>query len=100
MNTQALPTTEADYPELVSARAKLESFVAHLPSTEKVIILADGDVDGLAAAVIVWHYLKRAGFDMQRVSMLTPPKGHNAFSGATSQLVIKQQPVGLFVLDL
>jgi len=89
-----------DYLELPLAQTQFEGFVAKLERTKPVVILCDGDVDGLGAATVLWHYLQRHGFDKQQLRVLQPGKGENAFSPETGDMVAKLQPAALFVQDL
>lgn len=89
-----------DYPELAEAQRRFETFVADLPEQGRIAILCDGDVDGLGAGTVLWHYLERSGIDPARLVALHVPKGGNAFSPAVSQLVAGTKPAALFVLDL
>jgi single-stranded-DNA-specific exonuclease len=61
----------------------------------RLVVLADGDVDGLGAACVVWDALGE-----REKLFLTPPKGRNAFGDEAAALVAQQEPKGLFVLDL
>ena len=75
-------------------RARFASFLAALPEG-KAVVLADGDVDGLGAACVVWDALGG-----REKAFLTPPKGRNAFGDDTAALVAAERPASLFVLDL
>lgn len=75
-------------------RQSFEAFLDRLPGG-KIVVLADGDVDGLGAACVVWDALGR-----REKLFVTPPKGRNAFSDETASLVAAHSPKGLFVLDL
>jgi single-stranded-DNA-specific exonuclease len=89
---QALPLQDLmTYPDL---RPRFEAFLAGLPEG-KAVVLADGDVDGLGAACVVWDALGE-----REKAFLTPPKGRNAFGDETAALVSAQAPKSLFVLDL
>lgn len=90
----------SDYLELPLAQSQFESFVATLEPTKPIVILCDGNVDGLGAATVLWQYLHRHGFDEQNLQVLQPGKGENAFSVATGEIVAKLQPAALFVQDL
>jgi single-stranded-DNA-specific exonuclease len=94
------PYSPGDYPELVEARANFEEFIAGLPATGSLVILCDGDVDGLGAGVVLWHLLEQRGFNSERLKSLHPPKGSNAFTPAMRAAVQALQPVALFILDL
>lgn len=74
--------------------ARFQSFISDLPDG-KAVVLADGDVDGLGAACVVWDALG----DREK-AFLTPPKGRNAFGDETAALVAREEPASLFVLDL
>lgn len=93
-------TSIPEYPQLTAARARFEQFVAAIPEAGRVVILCDGDVDGLGAGVVLWSYLMRHGIEAERLVTLHAPKGANVFTPAVSQLVNEQEPVALFVLDL
>jgi single-stranded-DNA-specific exonuclease len=75
-------------------RDRFEQFVNQLPKGQ-VVVLADGDVDGLGAACVVWDAL-----GSREKIFLTPPKGRNAFGDDAAALVALQEPKALFVLDL
>lgn len=75
-------------------RERFQRFLQDLPDG-KVVVLADGDVDGLGAACVVWDALG----DRPK-SLLTPAKGRNAFGDETAALVAAEKPASLFVLDL
>ena len=75
-------------------RTRFASFVADLPDG-KALVLADGDVDGLGAACVVWDALGE-----REKAFLTPPKGRNAFGDEAAALVALETPASLFVLDL
>lgn len=75
-------------------RRDFQTFLAGLPPG-KSVILADGDVDGLGAACVVWDALK----DREK-TFLTAPKGLNAFNPVTAERVQAENPASLFVLDL
>ena len=75
-------------------RSRFQDFLKALPEG-KAVVLADGDVDGLGAACVVWDALGKRG-----KAFLTPPKGRNAFGDEAAAMVQKEEPVGLFVLDL
>ena len=79
------------YPEL---RDRFQNFLQSLPDG-KAVVLADGDVDGLGAACVVWDALG----DRPK-TFLTPPKGRNAYGDETAALVAAEAPTNLFVLDL
>ncbi len=75
-------------------RERFLAFIDGLPDG-KVVVLADGDVDGLGAACLVWDAV-----GSRERSFLTPPKGRNAFGDEAAALVAAQNPGSLFVLDL
>lgn len=75
-------------------RARFAAFSESLPEG-RAVVLADGDVDGLGVACVVWDALEGG----ERV-FLTPPKGRNAFGDETAALVAGADPTALFVLDL
>ncbi len=75
-------------------RGRFGGFLGALPEG-RVAVLADGDVDGLGAACVVWDALG----DREKV-FLTPPKGRNAFGDETAGMVAELGAAGLFVLDL
>lgn len=70
------------------------SFRGRLPEG-RAVVLADGDVDGLGAACVVWDALGE-----HPKNFLTPSKGRNAFGDETAALVAAEKPTSLFVLDL
>jgi hypothetical protein len=94
------PYSPGDYPELVEARANFEGFIARLPATGPIVILCDGDVDGLGAGVVLWHLLEQRGIAPARLKSLHPPKGCNAFTPAVRDTIQALQPGTLFILDL
>lgn len=73
---------------------RFQSFLQNLPDG-KVVVLADGDVDGLGAACVVWD-----ASGGREKTFLTPPKGRNAFGEDMRAMVAKEKPASLFVLDL
>ena len=75
-------------------RARFRSFLEDQPEG-RAVVLADGDVDGLGAACVVWDALG----DRPK-AFLTPPKGRNAYGDETAALVAAEAPASLFVLDL
>jgi len=75
-------------------RSRFQAFLHDLPDG-KAVVLADGDVDGLGAACVVWDALG----DREK-AFLTPPKGRNAFGDEAAELVAREKPTSLFVLDL
>lgn len=75
-------------------RERFDRFLQALPEG-RVVVLADGDVDGLGAACVVWDAL-----GVREKLFLTPPKGRNAFGDETAALVAAAEPRSLFVLDL
>ena len=75
-------------------REQFQSFLQSLPEG-KAVVLADGDVDGLGAACVVWDALG----DRPK-AFLTPPKGRNAYGDEAAVLVAGEDPTSLFVLDL
>ena len=79
-------------PEL---RHKLKRFLDRLDG--KVIILSHVDADGLCSAIVLQRFLERAGI---KAEWTYPPKGCNAYSPETAQLLEKYSPDYLFVLDL
>jgi single-stranded-DNA-specific exonuclease len=90
-----------DYGEdLANARQAFGAFVAAIPSSTDITILCDGDVDGLGAGVVLWHFLTRRGFDADKISVFQPDKGENAFTPSTRGYVARAHPKALFVLDL
>ncbi len=89
-----------EYPELAEAQNQFEQFVRAIGPAGLVVMLCDGDVDGLGAATVLWHYLHTVGFEENRLHVLQPGKGENAFTTATCQVVAELKPVALFVLDL
>ncbi|HEX2910155.1 MAG TPA: hypothetical protein VH186_05060 [Chloroflexia bacterium] len=93
----ALPVS---YPELPEAQNAFEKFVQTIPPHGLVVILCDGDVDGLGAGTVLWHYLARNGFGPERLVAAHVPKGGNAFTPEVSALVQAHKPSGLAVLDL
>ena len=92
--------TPASYPELKLAQAKFAEYVKQLPEDGSVVILCDGDVDGLGAGVVLWYYLTRNGLDPERLKVMHTPKGANTFTEVVRQQVSAVKPVGLAVLDL
>ena len=75
-------------------RAHFQRFIQNLPEG-KAVVLADGDVDGLGAACVVWDALG----DRPK-TFLTPPKGRNAYGDEVAELVAAEKPASLFTLDL
>ena len=90
-NGKPVRLTPVAYDDL---RHLFQAFQQNLPEG-KAVILADGDVDGLGAACVVWDALG----DHPK-SFLTPAKGRNAFGDETAALVAAENPTSLFVLDL
>jgi single-stranded DNA-specific DHH superfamily exonuclease len=89
-----------EYLELAEAQDSFEQFIAKIGETGTVVILCDGDVDGLGAATVLWYYLTRHGFSEQRLRVLQPGKGENAFTPATCEAVAALKPAAIFTLDL
>ena len=75
-------------------RVRFRAFLQTLPDG-RATVLADGDVDGLGAACVMWDALG----DRPK-AFLTPPKGRNAYGDETAVLVAAENPASLFVLDL
>ena len=75
-------------------RERFQIFLSGLPDG-RAVVLADGDVDGLGAACLVWDALG----DREK-TFLTPPKGRNAFGDEAAAMVAREEPAALFVLDL
>ncbi len=78
----------------VELRERFQTFLKNLPEG-KAVVLADGDVDGLGAACVVWDVLCE-----RPKTFLTAPKGRNAFGDETAALVAGENAKSLFVLDL
>src|SRR3954470_16215677 len=72
--------TESGYPALGEARSAFKAFMKSLPSQGNVVVLADGDVDGLGAAVTLEASLRRVGVEGSRILVTNVPKGANAFT--------------------
>lgn len=89
-----------EYLELTTAQAQFEEFVAGIDRNRPVVILCDGDVDGLGAATVLHYYLGRHNFQKAQLQVLQPGKGENAFTPATAREVASLNPSALFVLDL
>jgi single-stranded-DNA-specific exonuclease len=94
------PYFSGEYPELAEARASFEKFIATLSGNGPIIILCDGDVDGLGAGVVLWHLLERRGFAPERLVNLHAPKGSNAFTRTMRDKIMTLQPAALFIMDL
>ncbi len=92
--------TSESYPELEAARSQFEDFVTAIPAQGQIVILCDGDVDGLGAGTVLWHYLLRSGIAPERLEGMHTPKGGNAFTPAMQAMVAATRPACLFVLDL
>src|SRR6478609_3734284 len=86
--------------ELAEARRSFGGFVERIDVRRQTTILCDGDVDGLGAGVVLWHYLMRRGIDAENISAFQPEKGENAFTPSTRGYVARSHPRALFVLDL
>ncbi|RYG44087.1 phosphoesterase, partial [bacterium] len=73
-----------------------ESFERFLEESDltRPVVLHDGDVDGLGAAVVVGDRLPSG------TVFLTPPKGENAFTKSIAERLRGLDPSVLFVLDL
>ena len=93
-------TQTETYPLLADARRRFMMAMAALSYAGRVVILCDGDVDGLGAAVVLTRYLERHGFAPADILPMHPPKGSNAFTPAVTDAVGAHDPVALFVLDL
>ena len=92
--------TPASYGQLGEAQTQFEGYVERLPKAGKLVILCDGDVDGLGAGVVLWYYLTRQGIEADRIEIMHQPKGSNPFTEPVRAMVGASGPVGLFVLDL
>jgi len=86
--------------ELAEARRSFGDFVERTDIRRRTTILCDGDVDGLGAGVVLWHYLTRRGIDAENIGVFQPEKGENAFTPTTRGYVARSHPRALFVLDL
>ncbi len=86
--------------ELAEAGQLFSRFLSILQDGRSITILSDGDVDGLGAAVVLWHLLVRRGTLPELISTLHPTKGENAFSLPTARAIDALSPTALFVLDL
>jgi single-stranded DNA-specific DHH superfamily exonuclease len=86
--------------ELDEARHRFDAFISKLDLARPAAILCDGDVDGLGAGVVLWHYVTRGGVDPANITVLQPEKGENAFTPTTRGYVARSHPRSLFVLDL
>lgn len=89
-----------EYIELPSAQIEFEEFVGKIDRAKDVVILCDGDVDGLGAATVLWYYLTRHSIEPTKIKVLQPGKGENAFTPQTCASVAEFSPSALFVLDL
>ncbi len=89
-----------EYPELSGTQAEFEAFVQAIDPKKRVVILCDGDVDGLGAATVLYHFLQKGNFAQNQLVVTQPGKGENAFSATTGQKVAALEPIALFVLDL
>lgn len=85
---------------LAAAIAKFDQYLEALPAEGKIVILCDGDVDGLGAGVVLWHFLTRSGIAPERLLAVHTPKGSNAFTPAVRQMLDSHNPAALAVLDL
>ncbi len=94
------PYFTGDYPELPEARTSFEKFIAQISDTGPILILCDGDVDGLGAGVILWELLEKRGVKASRLKNIHAPKGSNAFIPAVRDRIMAQKPAALFILDL
>ncbi|MBN9392197.1 MAG: hypothetical protein J0I20_29440 [Chloroflexi bacterium] len=94
------PFFSGEYAELPAARADFEKFVAALPKTGPILILCDGDVDGLGAGVVLWDFLIKRGINPDRLKNIHAPKGTNAFTPAMRENIMADRPAALFILDL
>src|SRR3954465_1317532 len=86
--------------ELAAARDVFDEFVGGLALDRPITVLCDGDVDGLGAGVVLWHYLVRRGVGPTLIEVFQPGKGENAFTATTRGYVVRTHPKALFVLDL
>lgn len=86
--------------ELAQARKQFDAFVTDLNPSHPVTILCDGDVDGLGAGVTLHEHLVQRGISAEKLAVLHPAKGENAFTPSTRGYVIRTHPRALFVLDL
>ncbi|RYG33080.1 hypothetical protein EON81_19095 [bacterium] len=77
----------------MSDRKTFEAFLDQ-SDLSRPVVLHDGDVDGLGAAVVVGDRLS------SETVFLTPPKGENAFTDSMAERLRKLDPSALFVLDL
>ena len=86
--------------ELDEALGRFDAFISKMDLARPTTILCDGDVDGLGAGTVMWHYLTRHGADPSNIAVLQPEKGENAFTPTTRGYVARSHPRTLFVLDL
>lgn len=97
---ESQPYFSGEYPELPEARASFEKFISQIPDNGPILILCDGDVDGLGAGVVLWELLKAWGIHPDRLKNIHAPKGSNAFTTAVRDMIMTQKPAALFILDL
>ncbi len=86
--------------ELDEARHAFADFITKMDPSRRATILCDGDVDGLGAGVVMWHFITRRGVDSENICVLQPEKGENAFTPTTRGYAARSHPRSLFVLDL
>jgi len=86
--------------ELTQARHTFDAFISKMDPSRRATILCDGDVDGLGAGVVMWHFVTRRGADPENICALLPEKGENAFTTTTRGYAARSHPRILFVLDL
>jgi single-stranded DNA-specific DHH superfamily exonuclease len=91
--------TPFDHAELEQARKAFDEFVGKMRPTDIVVVLADGDADGLGAATVLLEALGAQPGD-DRFATPPVPKGLNAFTPTVRDLVQNLKPDRLIVLDL
>jgi single-stranded-DNA-specific exonuclease len=86
---------------IVNLQSSIENWAATLEERDgKVVILCDGDVDGLGAGVVLWNFLERSGIEASRLVSMHTPKGTNPFTPQVREMVRAHNPAALAVLDL
>ncbi|HOG45639.1 MAG TPA: phosphoesterase [Anaerolineae bacterium] len=80
------------------AEQALRTFLAAVPRDARHVLLCHSDADGLAAGVLFYRALERAG--RPDVRLLAAGKGETAWSLSMLERVAPLRPAALFVLDL
>ncbi len=85
-------------PTLETAIESFHNCLSKIEKTKAVVCLHDFDADGVTAGVVWQTAMQRLGF--QKLSRVLPPRERNAWTKETREIVARNKPDFLFVLDL